>query len=134
MSFDRALLAILGVFVLLAGVGCFVAPASFAQQVGFAVSASGLTEIRAFYGGLQIGFGCFLIWCLREPVLTSAGLFLEGLVVGGVGIARAFGMIVEHTPTTYHLANLAIEVATVVLVVVAFARRRRLSIALGPAV
>jgi len=126
VSFDRVLLVILAVFVLVAGLGCLLAPASFAEQVGFARSASGLTEIRAFYGGLQIGAACFLFWCLREPSLVAAGLLFEGLVVGGVGVARVLGMLIEHAATPYHLTNLAVEVITVVLVAIALSRRRAL--------
>lgn len=124
MSFDRALLGFLAAFVLVAGVGCLVLPASLAEQVGFAVAPGSLTEIRAFYGGLQIGLGCFLFWCLRDEALTFAALLLEGIAVGGVGAGRALGMLVDHSATAYHLANLAVEVTTVVLVAVAFSRRR----------
>ena len=125
MSFERVLLAFLAAFVLLAGVACLVAPASVVRQAGLSATPSGATEIRAFYGGLQVGVGCFLLWCMRERRLIFAGLLLEAFAVGGVGIARVLGMLVDHAPTAYHLTNLAVEVTTVVLVAVAFSRRRR---------
>ena len=124
MSFERALLAFLAAFVLVAGVATLVAPASVLQHAGLSATASGTTEIRAFYGGLQVGLAGFLFWCLRERTLIFAGLLLEALVVGGVGIARVLGMLIDRAPTAYHLANLAVEVSTVVLVAVAFSRRR----------
>ena len=125
MSLDRVVLALSSAFVLLAGMSCLVAPASFAQQAGLAAAPSALTEIRAFYGGLQIGIGCFLFWCIRQRTLTVAGLVLVGLAVGGAGIGRGFGMLVDREPTAFHLTNLAIEVATVGLVVAAISRNRR---------
>ena len=125
MSFDRAVLALLGAFVLLAGLACLAAPASLAQQAGWSATPAGLTEIRAFYGGLQIGFGCFLIWCSREHTRTFFGLLVEGLVVGGVGMARGLGMLIDRSPTMYLLGNLAVEAATVALVAVAISWHRR---------
>ena len=125
MSLDRVVLALSSAFVLLAGISCLIAPASFAQQAGLAAAPSVLTEIRAFYGGLQIGIGCFLFWCIRQRTLTFAGLLLVGLAVGGAGIGRGFGMLVDQVPTAFHLTNLAIEGATVGLVGAAILRNRR---------
>jgi len=125
VSLDRAVLAVSAAFVLLAGFGCLVAPGGFAQQVGFQTAPSSLTEVRAFYGGLQIGIGVFLVWCLRRPPHVSLALLLVALAVGGAGLARAFGMLFDHTPTTHHLTNLGIEIATVVLVVFALVRSGR---------
>lgn len=123
--FDRILLAVLTAFVLLAAIGCLVAPASFAQQAGYSTTPSALTEIRAFYGGLQLGIGLFLAWCLRVPDRVLHGLLLGALAVGGAGLARTFGVVMDQAPTSHHLANLAIEAVTVLLVVVALSRARR---------
>ncbi len=127
MSLDRVVLALCAAFVLLAGVACVVAPASFAQQAGLSATPSALTEIRAFYGGLQIGVGCFLIWCIRQRTLTFAGLLLVAFAVGGAGMARVLGMLTDQAPTAFHLTNLAVEVTTVAVVAVAVSRHRRLA-------
>jgi len=125
VSFDRVLLAVLTAFVLLAGVGCLVAPAVFAQQAEFSTTPSALTEIRAFYGGLQFGIGLFLAWCLRVPDRTSQGLLLGGLAVGGAGLGRMLGVLLDQAPTSHHLVNLGIEAVTVLLVAIAISRARR---------
>jgi hypothetical protein len=125
MSFDRVVLVVAGVFVLLAGVACLVAPASFATQAGLAATPSGLTEIRAFYGGLQVGLGCFLIWCSRQQGLVLAGLLLVVFAVGAIGLARVLGLLIDQEPTGYLVGNLAIEVVTVGFVAVAVAKHRR---------
>jgi len=127
MSLDRVVLALSGAFVLLAGVACVVDPASFSQQAGLSATPSALTEIRAFYGGLQVGVGCFLIWCVRQRTLTFAGLLLVAFAVGGAGVARALGMLIDQAPTAFHLTNLAVEATTVALVAVALSRHRRLA-------
>lgn len=127
MTLDRVVLALNAAFCLLAGVACVVAPASLAQQAGLSLMPSALTEIRAFHGGLLVGIGCFQIWCLRRPASTFAGLLMVALSVGGAGIARALGMLVDRDPTAYHLMNLAIEAITVAVVTYALSRHR-----LGP--
>jgi hypothetical protein len=123
--FARVILALNGVFVLVSGLACIVAPESLAQQAGLAAGLSALTEVRAFYGGLQVGTGCFLLWCLRRRETTFAGLLLIALGVGGAGIARALGLLIDREPTSFHLMNLGIEIVTVALVAVALAKLRR---------
>lgn len=125
MSFERVLVAASAALVLLAGFGCLAAPTLFAQQAGFQITPGALTEIRAFYGGLQIGIGLFLLWCLRTPSRTFGGLLLVGLAVGGAGLARLFGILFDRDPTSHHLMNLGVEIITVALVAIAFLRLRR---------
>jgi peptidoglycan/LPS O-acetylase OafA/YrhL len=125
VSFDRGVLILLALFVLVAGLASFASPASLAQQAGWSATPGGLTEIRAFYGGLQVGLGCFLVWCTRRRERLLSGLLVAGFAVGGIGIARAFGLFLDQAPTAYHLGNLAVEIATVALVAVAVSRHRK---------
>ena len=124
MSLDRAVLALNAVVCLLAGIACNVAPASLAEQAGLSMVPSALTEIRAFHGGLLVGMGCFQIWCTRRRALTLAGLLMVACSVGGAGIARVLGMLVDQEPTAFHLTNLAIEATTVSVVIFALSRQR----------
>ena len=127
MSLDRIVLALSAAFVLFSGVACILAPTSLAQQAGLSVTPSSLTEIRAFYGGLQVGIGCFLMWCIRGRETTFAGLLLVAVAVGGAGMARALGMLVDRAPTAFHITNLVIEAITVAVVAIALSRHRRLA-------
>ena len=124
MTFDRVVLALNAAFVFVTGIGCIVVPASVAQQAGLSMAPSALTEIRAFYGGILVGTGCFLVWCLRRPTRTFAGLLMVLLTVGGAGMARILGMLIDRAPTAYHLTNLGVEITTVTLVAVAITRAR----------
>lgn len=127
MSIRRVVLALSAAFVVLSGVACILAPASFAQQAGLSVTPGALTEVRAFYGGLQVGIGCFLFWCLRGEEATFAGLVLVAVAVGGAGLARTFGILVDREPTAFHLTNLAIEAITVAVVAIALSTHRRVA-------
>ena len=86
--------------------------------------AMGSRTAGAFHGGLLVGVGCFQVWCIRQTASTFAGLLMVALSVGGVGVARVLGMLIDREPTAYHLMNLAIEVTTVAVVTFAISRRR----------
>ena len=59
------------------------------QKVGVgATSKVGTAELRAFYGGMEIGLGLFLAGCLLKPEWRAAGLWLVLLANGGAGLAR----------------------------------------------
>ena len=65
------------------------------EKVGIqATSQVGTVELRAFYGGMELGLGIFLALCLWRPQWQSAGLWLVLLTNGGAGLARllAVGM------------------------------------------
>jgi len=73
-----------------------VSPELMTEPMGIrAVEPAGFTDIRATYGGIQLGMGAFLAWCLRDARRYPAGLMCFGLVVGGLGICRAIGLAVD---------------------------------------
>lgn len=49
-------------------------------------------EIRAFYGGLELGLGLFLLQAARAPQWTRVGLAAFALMFGATGLARAWGL------------------------------------------
>ena len=66
------------------------------QKVGIqATSKVGTVELRAFYGGMEIGLSLFLVLCLWKPEWQSAGLWLVLLANGGAGLARLLGVFLS---------------------------------------
>jgi hypothetical protein len=55
-------------------------------------SADARIEIRAFYGGFELGLGLFLLQAARAPHWTRVGLAAFALVFGAAGLARAWGL------------------------------------------
>ena len=53
------------------------------------------TEIRAFYGGLEIGIGCFLWISSRRPDWHAPALLIQFLSLGSIAVARILGSIIE---------------------------------------
>jgi hypothetical protein len=124
MTLDRIIVKIGGPLAIVSGLVCVVATGPLLAMAGIRATPSGLTDLRAIYGGLQIGLGVFLLWCRSDPARTAAGLLALGLAIGSVGALRVLGLIVDGEPNAFHAANLAFEVATTALVVFAIARRR----------
>lgn len=58
-------------------------------------TALGRTEVRAFYGGLELGIAAFLAWCLAVPSRTRVGLVAAALTVGFTGLGRLSGIALE---------------------------------------
>ncbi|MCB9672535.1 MAG: DUF4345 family protein [Alphaproteobacteria bacterium] len=53
-----------------------------------AASGQGSVEIRAMYGGLELGMGAFLVWCGLDDARARTGLVACLLTLGGLGLAR----------------------------------------------
>lgn len=71
------------------GVGCLIDPIALLGPVGVVAEGShGMIELRAMYGGLECGFGLFLMWCIQDPTRHRAGLVASMCQVGGLGLIR----------------------------------------------
>lgn len=71
------------------GLACLVDPVAMLAPVGVgALSDVGIVELRAMYGGFEIGLGGFLAWCTREPTRVRTGLVAAVMTVAGIGIVR----------------------------------------------
>jgi len=57
--------------------------------------ATGKVEVRAVYGGLELGLGCFLLWASRHPSRYRTGLVAALFMVAGIGMGRASGIAME---------------------------------------
>ena len=66
-----------------------------------ATSKVGQIELRAFYGGLEIGLGAFLIACAQRPEWQVPGLWVVLLTNGGCATARLIGIALASTFTPY---------------------------------
>lgn len=97
--------AVFGLFGLL----YMIEPANLSQMAGLQANASGLTDIRATYGGFQLGFCFYLLWIvLSEQRL--AGLVACALVSGFVAAGRILGLAVDGEFSNFHLIGLLFEI------------------------
>jgi len=107
----RVILAIQ--ILLLGGLGLayFVRPHEMSNLSGMLLMASAAaTDVRAYYGGLQIGVAAFLALALSRPELVRAALMLLVLLYSALALARVGGLWLDGgAQQTFNLIALLIE-------------------------
>ena len=124
----------LSVFVLvLAGLGflgfggwLLVDPVGGLAGVGIAgTTAAGVVELRAFYGGLEVGLGLFLLMCASKRDWRVPGLWLVLLGNLAIGLTRLYGIADSGEFNTFFAAALAWELGFPAMAAVALMGSRR---------
>ena len=57
-------------------------------------------DFAATYGGLQLGFGIFLLRCVARPAWTEAGLWAATAALAGLGLVRVQSLVTAGSPAT----------------------------------
>lgn len=110
MSLTKPYLLVVGVLTILFGVIYLFVPATMTDPAGFGpLSGSALTDIRATYGGFQIGMGVFLLWAAGAEDRMKAGLILIALSIGSLFLSRTLGVLMDGELSPFHAQGLAIE-------------------------
>ena len=79
MSYGRILLWSLGLMLVGFGLAYLLSPVSMAALTGVSASTpAATTDIRATYGGYQLGVGAFLLWSALAPDRIPSGLLALG--------------------------------------------------------
>lgn len=95
MTFPRIVLALDALAWAGFGLMLLVAPTTL---TGLQIELTGpvaLAEIRAFYGGLELGFAAFCAWALGAPSRVPVALMANALTLGGLGLARVGGILYD---------------------------------------
>ncbi len=123
MNLARGVLGACALVYLALGAWLLARPQGLAAVGVDASTPPARTELRATYGGLELGLGLFLAWCLLGDVgRLRAGLWAAALTIGGFGAGRLVGLVVDRPPERVFLALLAVEVLGVVAAAAALAR------------
>jgi hypothetical protein len=89
-------------------------------------SATARVDFAATYGGFELGFGAFLLLCLRRPAWVEAGLWAGLFALGGFAAVRLLSLLVNDSPVrAVILVALALELSGVLLNGWALERLRR---------
>lgn len=122
---ERALLGIAAAVFGGIGVWTLVDPVGPLADVGVApLDARGLVEIRAMYGGLELGMAAFLTWCAADPARVRVGLAGATLTIGGLGTARTVSWLALQPEGWLLPALCAVELGGAVAGAVVLARSR----------
>lgn len=82
-------------------------------------SRAGEVELRAFYGGLEIGLGLWLLAAVQRATWRRPALWLVLFVNGGTGLARLMGIALTGVFTPFFAACLLWELGFAVLAALA---------------
>lgn len=96
------------------GLAYFIRPHEMSNLSGMLLLASAAaTDVRAYYGGLQIGLAAFLIVALGRQDLTRAALTLLVLLYSSLALARVGGLWLDGgAQQTFNLIALLAEVVS----------------------
>lgn len=116
MLFARGVLVFFGLSYLLFGVWALLAPQGFARLIGFTLQTPvAITELRSFYGGLEIGLAAFLLLSTVDRQAALAGLAVLSIATGGIVLARLIGLFVDGSASQFIFIALGWEVSAVAL-------------------
>lgn len=105
----RAVVAITALAFAGIGVWALASPQGALGTVGVAArDAAGVVELRAMYGGLQLGAALFFGWCAADADRLRTGLAATATLIGGLGGVRAAGLVLDRpdSPLLYVFAVL----------------------------
>jgi len=95
------------------GIYCLFVPEVLAESAGVtATSATGVTEVRAMYGGLQFAIGAGCVWGAFSEDLQRSAVWLLFLLTSGIGTARVIGVGLDGGLGAYTSLALVFEFVT----------------------
>jgi hypothetical protein len=98
------------------GAYCFLHPAYLDQAAGVASqTATGMTEIRAMYGGLQIGIGLLALAGLLRDGFRRHALVTLAFLCGGLCTTRLAGAFLDGGFSSYTTGALVFEIGSTAL-------------------
>ncbi|QTS87414.1 DUF4345 domain-containing protein [Ectopseudomonas khazarica] len=114
MLFARIVLLIQIAALVLLGLAYFIRPEEMASFSGaLLMSAAAVTEVRAFYGGLQLGLAAFLAMALLRLDLLRPALTLLVLLYSALAVARIGGLWLDGgAQQSFNLYALLLELVS----------------------
>ncbi|MBX3024354.1 DUF4345 domain-containing protein [bacterium] len=92
------------------GLFCFFNPVALAGGAGVVfTTATGASELRAMYGGLQAALGLLAFAGMQRETLRRPALVTLFTVTAGLGIARLLGAVSDGAWSGYTLMGLVFE-------------------------
>jgi hypothetical protein len=107
------------------GVACFLRPRQMLAKIDVQpTSSTGVTEIRAMYGGMELGLGAFFAYCAAQKGMERPALLAQIAGLGGLAAARIWS-ILKDEPGAIMVPLALAEAGTAVLGIVALRRELR---------
>jgi len=115
-------LVFFGLMAIATGLAYLLAAQGMSTALGFDIlPPPALADIRANYGGMQLGLGLFLLYCVRTGQLKT-GLLLTLIVMAAVPLLRALSFAMDGGATQTQVAVLGMEIVFLVISLVLYRR------------
>jgi hypothetical protein len=116
VKFAKLILVAYGLMFLYFGVLLFARPTAITDTIPLQLTEpTAVAEIRAFYGGLELGLGAFLVAAGLRRAFTRPGLWLLFGISAGLTLGRITGIAVDHATTSFIFIALVVEAAGLIL-------------------
>lgn len=97
------------------GFFCFVRPDFLHDAAGIAAStATGTTELRAMYGGLQAALGLLTLTAVLRPAVAPTALTVLAFLCSGLFLSRLIGAVLDGGLSAYTACALVFECSSAV--------------------
>ena len=87
-------------------------------------TATARSDVRAVFGGLELGVGAWLALCARRPTWHRPALVAQALTFGGLAAGRLLSLVIDGVPRGVTFALWAPELSGAVLAVLALRQIR----------
>ncbi len=100
------------------GLWCFLDPGTLAGSAGVtATTPTGVTELRAMYGGLQMAIGLLAAAGVAHASARRPALLALAFLAGGLAVSRLIGGILDDSFSAYTTGATIFEFVTAVLAI-----------------
>ena len=121
MRLTQMFLLLSGIGFMLIGINTFRDPIAAMAGVELGVqSINALNEVRANYGGMQMGIGILLFSAALLQWLSRSALLALSLITGGLVVGRLVSIMLDGMPNTTVQALLILEFVTTVAAIYLF--------------
>ena len=98
------------------GIACLINPSVVTQFAGVAMSSStGVTEVRAMYGGVQTALGLLALLALFNSSVVRPALITIACVVTGLALSRIAGFFIDGSNSPYTFGAMAFESLSMII-------------------
>jgi len=123
LSLERVTLFVSLLIFLGFGSWLFIAPQALETLGVQLLEPAARIDVRATYGGMELGLAAFLGLCLLRAGWVRVGLTAAGCVIAGFGCARLAAIALEGQGTPMMWSFVAIEFTAVLLILWVLKRR-----------
>lgn len=118
MHLARLIITTTGLFLIAFAIPCLLAPEHMAYGLGLAAhNSSGLVEVQAVFGGLQLALGAYLLVVSSRPAQLVLGLETAFFILSGLFVGHVYGIYLHGSLNPLVWVMVLLEASGVVMII-----------------